>query len=70
MERLGLMNVMSLGNLKHSLDKNKEKYERCRGKLRKLPLDVFDFLSQAKGGVFTLDDEREGLDWVLKEWRG
>lgn len=33
MESLGLMNVMNL-------DKNKEKWERERGRLRKLPIDV------------------------------
>lgn len=33
MESLGLMNVMNL-------DKNKEKWERYRGRLRTLPVDV------------------------------
>lgn len=27
------------------------------------------FLSQAEGGASTLDDAREGPDWVLEEWR-
>lgn len=38
--------------------------------LRKLPLDVFSFLSQAEGGASPLDDEREGLAWGPEGWRG
>lgn len=69
MESLSLVNMMSLGNEKQRLEENKERWERYREKLRKLPLDVFSFLSQAKGGASTLDDEREGLDWVVEEWQ-
>lgn len=45
MESLGLVNMMSFGNSKQRLDENKGKWDRYREKLRKLPLDVFNFLS-------------------------
>ena len=70
MESLGLVNTISLGNWKQRPEENKKKWETYRGKLRKLPLDVFSFLSHTKGGASTLADEREGFDWVLGEWRG
>lgn len=59
--------MMILGNSKQRLDENKGKWDRYREKLRKLPLDVFSFLSQTKGGASPLDDEKGGLDWVLEE---
>lgn len=41
MESLGLLNMMRLGNEKQKLGNNKDQWERGRGKLMKLHLDVF-----------------------------